>query len=545
MLKLAKKIILEIENVQLKTTDIFVFFFFLIVLRIFTEAFLSKFYNTSATFLFFEFTHTFLFFLISFLLFIWIIKISLAIELKKIFNVLSWGFLIILLPPIIDFFISKGEGFWSFYAFDGIFGLVKRFFTFFGDNPQMGITYGVRFEVAISLLLIMIYAYIKTEKLLRSLFLTISTYVVFFILGTFPSWIAIAMRGWEKGFLNVSKMDVAQIFLTPVHIFSQENNEIISALNIKMSIIYSLLLIVISSAFLFYLNKKKFVKFMRNVRPPQIGYHCGLLLVGIGLGMFLTKQIVPFSFFNILSLLLILSSVSLSWIASVVFNDIFDRKIDLLTNKNRPLIENIFMPDEYARIGWIMLIASIFFSAIVSFKISLLLLAYQALAWMYSAYPLRLKRFAFISTAVSALASLIVLFSGFILISPAQNIVNLPSKIIWLFFISLVFSLPLKDFKDIQGDQQDGVFTIPVIFGEYWGKIIVGGGILISYILSVFFLNESRLLWWAILFGGISFWLVNYSSSNQAKKINHRNLPWWIMFPIIFYALILIKIIFT
>lgn len=544
MLKQVKKIIIGIENTQTSIVGFSVFFFSLIALRLFTEAFLHGFANASGNFLFFEFTHTFLFFLISFLIFIWIIKIFIPIEIKKIANILSWGFLILLTPPIIDYVISNGQGFWSFYIFDGLYGMAQRFFTFFGDNPQMGITYGVRIEVAISLFFIFIYGFAKTKKILKSFLLTISSYTAFFILGTFPSWIAIATQGWSKGFFAINPIDIAQMFLTPTNIFSTNNTELINALNIKMSIIYSLLLIAV--IFIFYLrtNKRELVSFLKNVRLPQIFYHSGLFLFGAGLGIIFTKPVLFFSFFNTLSLILLLISISFAWTASVVFNDIFDQKIDTISNSNRPLTMGIFSLHQYLSIGIALFIASIFFCAIVNFKIALLLIAYQAIAWMYSAFPLRLKRFAFISTAVSALASLLILFSGFILVSPDQNISRLPSEIIWLLFLAYTLSLPIKDFKDIKGDRKDGVFTVPVIFGEYWGKIIVGGGILISYILSVFILNELRLFWWAILFGGISFWLVGYSSSDQAKKINHRNLPWWIMLPVIFYGIILIKITF-
>ncbi len=545
MLKQVKKIIIGIENTQTNALSFSAFFLSLIALRLFTEAFLRGFANTSGKFLFFEFTHTFLFFLISFLVFIWIIRMFATIEIKKISNILSWGFLILLTPPIIDFIISDGRGFWSFYIFDSLSGMTQRFFTFFGDNPQMGITYGVRIEVAISLFFIFIYGLAKTKKIIKAFLLTLSSYAAFFILGTFPSWITIATQGWSKRFTDINSTDIAQMFLTPANIFSTTNNaELISALNIKMSIIYSLLLIVITFVFYFYTNKQKLTSFLNNVRLPQIFYHFGLFLFGAGLGIIFTKPILFFSFFNVLSLILLLFSISFAWTASVVFNDVFDQKIDAISNSSRPLTKGIFSLKQYLSIGVALFVASVFFSTIINFKIALLLIVYQAIAWTYSAFPLRLKRFAFISTAVSALASLLILFSGFILVSPQQDISHLPSEIIWLLFIAYALSLPIKDFKDINGDKEDGVFTIPVVFGEYWGKIIVGAGILISYILSVFFLNELSLFWWAILFGGISFWLVNYSSSDQTKKINHRNLPWWIMLPVVFYGLILIKITF-
>jgi 4-hydroxybenzoate polyprenyltransferase len=197
-------------------------------------------------------------------------------------------------------------------------------------------------------------------------------------------------------------------------------------------------------------------------------------------------------------------------------------------------------------------VTSVLFSAIVNFKIALLLLAYQAIAWIYSCWPLRLKRFAFVSTFLSALALLMVLFSGYILVSPDQDIRSLPFSIITLLIIGCVLILPIKDFKDIEGDKKEGVYTIPVLFGENWGRIIVGSGIFISFVLSVIVFNEFRLFWWAFLCGSVSFWLVISSKRTCPVSnwkfwygINPLNLPWWIVGMVIAYVLVLIKIIFT
>ncbi len=560
----------------------------IILVRLLIENWLQDFRFKSGLYIFYQFTHTLLFFLSAYLLFVFTLSRLLKTRFRSAANVMLYGHLIILAPPLLDHIISSGNGFWSFYKFDSLAGLLKRFLTFFGDKPDIGITYGVRIEVALALFFIFIYSFIKTygqrnfetkypvifkgkcnflenyclfknlklkignscaillQKIfLYSIFVTLVSYAIFFVLGTFPSWIAIAIDGFTKGFFNVTEINTAQMFLSPAIFFSREIPDIVSALNIKMSFVYALFLtlLLVGGSWIFF--KKKFLAIVKNARPPQLLYHSGLLAVGLALGIKFSGSVLTLSFFNILSFLLLTEAVWLAWLASVVANDIQDQEIDAIANADRPLIKKVFTIDEYKTLGWIFFFGSLLFSAIVNFKVALLLLVYQAVAWIYSGWPLRLKRFPIIATFASSIASLLILFSGFILVAPNQNISQLPAAIIWLLAISYTLSLPLKDFKDIAGDKKDGVYTIPVLFGEQWGKIIVGSGVFISYLLSVVLLNEPRLFWWAFLGGSISFWLINQMQKPSANRwLNYRNIFWWILGIISAYGLVLIKIIF-
>ena len=557
----------------------------IIAVRVLVENWLAGFRNRSGLFLFYEFAHTFLFFLVSYILFVALLKNFLKVELKKAANVLLWGFLIILTPPIADYIISGGRGYWSFYEFDSLAGLVKRFFTFYGETPEIGITYGVRIEVAAALFFIFLYSLVKLHKsemqstksetipevqnlklkrswifvirifnlfrisnfefriLAKSLGIIIIAYFIFFILGTFPSYPAIAVEGFSAGFLSVSSVDIARMFLTPAKIFSREIPDIVNSLNIKMSLVYSLVLILLSVLSCWWLSPEKTKSFLKNARYPQLIYHGGLLIIGMGLAYVFAGAFFEITFFNVVGFLVLLAAVFCAWLASLVPNDIYDLESDRLTaNKSRPLVREIFSPEEYKALGWVLFAASIFFSAIVSFKIALFLLAYQAIAWLYSSWPLRLKRLAFVSTFISALASLMVLFSGYILVAPDQGIRGLPFSLVALLVAGYTLSLPIKDFKDIEGDRKNGIFTVPVLFGEYWGKIAVGSGLFVSFMLSVVVFNEFRLFWWAALVGGTSYWII--LSSGENNKVAYKRLPWWILGVLVVYGLILIKIVF-
>ncbi len=540
-----RKIIESIENYQNSFWLWLASFSGLIVIRILIENWLMYLQNRTGLYLFYEFTHTFLFFLIAFLLILGLLNKLLKVDFKKAANVLLYGYLIVITPPIIDHIISGGKGFWSFYIFDSFSGLVKRFFTFFGDRPDIGITYGVRVEVALAVIFLFIYGYIKSKNIFKSLYLSLISYTIFFVLGTFPSWITIATNGFAKGFFKVTEVDVAQMFLTPAKIFSREIPDIVSSLNIKMSIIFSLLLAGLLVVGCWLLVKEKFITFLQNIRPPQIIFHLGFLCVGVGLALIFTDSFLEINLFNVVGFLVLLLAVCFAWLASVIPNDIADWEIDKKTNPWRPLPSGKFTIEQYKVLGWSLFAVSVLFSAIVNFKIALLLLVYQSLAWIYSSWPLRLKRFAYISSFTSSLALLMILFSGFILISPSQNVEKLPVSIIILIALSYTLSIPLKDFKDIEGDKKYSIYTVPVLFGEYWGKVAVSSGIFISYLSSIVFLNEPRLFWWALIFGGISFWLVyKMKAPAESRSLNYRNIFWWIFGLVFAYGLILVKILF-
>jgi 4-hydroxybenzoate polyprenyltransferase len=517
----------------------------LIFARIMVENWLNGFESRSLQFIFYEFTHTFFFFLLSFLILWPLVTFFTKTSLLKVSSVLLFGFLIILTPPIVDVWISNGAHLWSFYKFDGLIGLWHRYLTLFGDRPDIGITYGVRIEVVITTLFIALYTYIKTKKLLRSLLAAIATYSTLFILGTFPSWLTLIITSFDKNIFSINDIDIAALFLSPPTLFSQSNFEFLSGLNIKMSLIYAPLTLTIFTFYLWRYFPKKFFALIHNARFPQIIYHGGLFFVGIGMARALTNTPFPLlDIFTVIGLADLVIAIGCAWLASVIVNDLFDQNIDMLTNPTRPLEKHIFSQEEYKAIGITFFAASLLFAAIVSFKSMLLLLIYQALAWLYSAQPLRLKRFPFIATGVTAIASLLILIVGFTLIVPESNIAKLPTSFLSFFAFVFIVSLPLKDFKDIAGDKADKVYTIPVIFGEQWGKIIIGSGIFLSYMISVIIFHELRLFWWALLGGSLSFWILTISQVNEKKLLSYRKLPGLVLGLITLYGLVLIKILF-
>ncbi len=540
MLQIANKFISKIENVSASLSQILITFTALVTIRVLIENWLNHFKSFSGEYLFYEWSHLFLSLGLTFLLFLLFFHWTFKISLFKLLNVLSLGFLIIWTPPLTDYLVShfllNGQKIWSYYELGSLSQLKNDFLTFFSRDYAQGTTYGVCLEIALAIIFLSIYVGLK-QGFLKALLAFLISYFIFFILGTLPSWPAILVLGWPSHFLQVTEIDVAKFFLTPAQLFSFPIKNLITSLSFKMNLWLSVVDFILLIILLYQIEKKKFFAWLKNGRWPQIIYHEGLFLLGIALALIFNTVNWWWDFFNFFALLVAMQAILLAWWASVTINDIFDKKIDSISNSRRPYIKNIFSKNNLIALFWFFFFFSSFLGALLSWKILGLLLAYQSLAWLYSASPLRLKRIPIVASFISALASLLILFIGYILVSPYQNLENLPSELIILLLVSYTLSLPLKDLKDIKGDKQDKIWTIPVIFGDYWGRIIIASGIFFSFILSVIVLNEYSLLWWAILAGSLSFWVINN------KKINPRWLSGYILVIIILYGLIIVKTI--
>ncbi len=542
-----KKLVDLVEKIEKTSTNFYLWsltFLSIIFARVLMENWLGKMINRSGDYFFHHFSYTLVFFLLSYLLFLAFLMKKLDLKIKAASNVMLWGYLIIIFPPLFDFILLNDRPYLSFYGIYSLSEMPYRFFTFFGDSPDYGMTYGVRREIAFTVLALWVYAFIKTRDKIKALIISIEAYLILFFLGTFPSWMTILVRGFQKGPLNVAESDIVQLFFPSVRLFARSTGSYLNALSIKLSLVYGFILFLFVCWGLYVLYRKQFLAFLKNARPVQLGYHIGLLLAGMFLAVAFTRINWDLNIFNIFALLLVMVSVAFAWLASVVVNDIYDKKIDHLTNQTRPLIVKDFSNEAYITAGVVLFAVSIFFSAMVSPKVAFLLMAYQALAFFYSAWPFRLKRFLGVASLVSSIASLLILFAGFILAAPTEDIGQLPTRIIWLLGVAFIFCLPIKDLKDIKGDKADGVMTFPVVFGEYWGKVIIGGGIFFAYVFSVIAFNEKKLLLWALFLGGVSFWLV-VISKERGQKITNRNVIWWVMGVLAIYIFLLWRFVFV
>ena len=534
----------SIENQSFSLASFAASFFALIFARLLIENALGLFREKTFFYFFAEFTHTALFFLCAFLLLLQGVRFVVRIDFSKVVNVVFFGLLIILTPPIIDTVIFRGNNFWSFYEFDGFLGLLKRYVTLFGDTPSMGITYGVRAEVVLVTLAIGYYTFLKSRRMTKALLASLIVYTILFVLGTFPSWLTLVVLTFQKSFWAINQNDVAGLFLSPENIFARNLTDFRSVLNAKMSIIYGALAIFLIGVTLWKEFPRYFNALWKNARLPQIVYHAGLLLLGAVLAFLFTEAQLNLDIFHLGAMFVLLAGVESAWLASVIVNDFCDTRIDKESNPARPLVTNSIPPELYRTLGALFFVASLILSGIVSFSATLLLLGYQALAWLYSVPPFRLKRFPIIATALSAFASLLIFMAGFLMVAPANGLSALPLPLIFFLCVAYTSVLPLKDFKDIRGDALDGVYTIPVLLGAERAKLLLGGLIFLLYIISPVILSTRVLFGPALFFGSLAFWVLQKSTAPATDFFSYRKLPGTELALAVLYGSVIVYLLF-
>ncbi len=512
----------------------------IIALRVFIEFFLAS-KALSIESIIIEFVHNFLFFAIA-IISIWLVlSFFLKINPQKLSKLLFWSLWAILLPPIVDMVKTGGAVFWSFYIIGGPKFIFSQYISFMSGLPSGIVYFGTKIIFALAIFFSGLLVFIKTRNIIKTFFAALAVYSILFLMGVAPSLINFSyyFSDSSKIIAETQPYQIIQLFASPAPIFGVIFDDLKYAFPYKLELLFFPLFLFLLARLFFLFDKQKFTACARNFRLPQIIYHGGLFLIGLGLGGWIYRENFALNLFSVFAALDLLLCVLLAWIASVAVNDLADLKIDNISNPERPLPVGAISEKEYLSIGWVLFFLSLFGASLISVKFTALFLVYQFLAWAYSSAPYRLKQFLFIATFVSALASLVVFFIGFALVSGEQNIQGLSWRVIFLLLFAYTFSLPIKDFKDIAGDKKDGIKTVPVVFGEEKGRLIVASGIFISFVLSVFMFNEFRLFWWSIVFGSIAFLIMTN------KKIHPRNLFWWIMGVVVLYGIILVRVMFN
>ena len=512
----------------------------IIFLRTFEEEFLASAARNVIEWKTTSFLYNFFFFGLTYI-FIWIfLAFFLRIRFKKLAGIILAGMWLTVLPPLFDMLKTGGSVYWSFYSLNSLAEMWGQFITLFGKLPPGIVYFGTRIVFISTIIFASGFVFVKTRSIFKAMFGGFATYVIIFMMGTFPSWVTFGYYFLEgsKKITEVKSVDAIQFLGYPYQMFGTSGYGSQFSFASNLNIIYYLLFFVVMTSLFFAVNRRNSWEVVKNIRFPQVAYHFGLFFIGMGLGFWAYPQNMNLNLFSFLAVLTLLASIFMAWKASVVVNDLFDTEIDKLTNQKRPLPKQIFSKVEYVDLGIIFFFLSLLGGAVISTRFAIMLLVYQILAWFYSAAPYRLKRFPIIATFFSSLASFMVVVMGYSLFSGDENMLLFPWRVAILLIVSLTLSLPIKDFKDIEGDRRDGVRTIPVIFGEIIGRTVVGSGIFISFMLSVFILNEKRLFWWAVLFGSLAF----LSMTN--KKIKTRHLIWWVLGIVALYAMIMLKVLF-
>lgn len=203
--------------------------------------------------------------------------------------------------------------------------------------------------------------------------------------------------------------------------------------------------------------------------------------ISIFIGGFVTGTIQPF-----VKLLLACLSGMFIMAGANVINDVFDLEIDRINKPKRPLPRGLVSVAYVRKWSFFLFISGCVFGAMIhawGFAI-----AFTASIWLYL-YSWRLKRTVLWGNfSVAFLSGLAFVYGGLAIGRWVQALI----VGIFAFLFHFVREI-IKDMEDIQGDQADGVVTLPIRYGiriaQYWATclaIILIGLTLIPFIMHIF-----------------------------------------------------------
>jgi 4-hydroxybenzoate polyprenyltransferase len=419
------------------------------------------------------------------LIFIIIFRLATGKKVKSVARIVFLFFFIVILPPIIDLIISSGKGLNITYLFPETHrDIWYRFFTFGGDYKMIGVTPGMRIEVAIALFLSFLYFYLSTSKLFRSIFYVFLIYFSLFLVVITPFFVKFIF--WL--------FHMAPIYYNTV-LFQ-----------------YYMLIILFQGIFLAYLaSKDRFLLIIKDIRLPRIAHALLMFMLGAVIGLkgghfVLSAQ-------NLFHFLLIPVSIIFACLAAILVNNVEDHEIDRVSNRERPLAAGLIDLGSYKKLIFPFLAAAFLFSAAVSSKALFIILLCILNYLLYSVPPIRLKRVPVLSKIAVSLNSLFVIMLGFIVAN--GSLTGFPQALYPVILLGFTLAANFIDLKDYEGDKKAGLKTLPTIFGHKKSKVIIGSFFVIAYLLMYFVLNEIAALPALIVLGALQFCFINRENYDE------------------------------
>ena len=438
----------------------------IILLRNFLEAFSSETYLYRFSWFF---VHYPLFYIALFIYLALLIYLLSRERIESIFRVMLAFFPVILLPPIIDIIATGIGGSKMRYLSSD---LSQNFFTFFGSpfNSRTGITMGIKIEILIILIAIFCYLLAKRKNILTPIIGTVASYILIFFFVSTP----------------VFKNEFTRLL---------QRYRLVSDMAYLSFELYYIILIIIGGALLLLAYDSKLLRvILFELRLPRLLHFLLMFFGGLWLG--LKGRLTLFKSLNTFDFIFICVAIAFLWLFAVLTNDIFDTAGDKLSERQKPLTKYNVNKGIIKAITAITLITGLGITALVDYKYFALGCVFTALYWIYSAPPFRLKRIPIVATFIIAFASLTLTLMGTILAGNRLSEHSLKASALILVCFTLAFNV--KDLKDIEADKFEKVYTIPVLLGKKYGKLVVGALSFLAFLLVPIILGSSNPLFFLI-----------------------------------------------
>jgi len=473
-----KELISQIENPRIRLSYFILIFLSAMTLRNFLEIFADK---ASVPFrliseksmIFFaanyslaiSFAHYYVFWIFTFfalsILFSRIAKTNIILVIRALFACS----LIIIITPIFDLLLTSGQGIEIAYAHP------KSFLDLF-PLPKI-VTPGMLVTSLTAALLSFSYCALKTRRWLSGLWAAVILYLLLICLAALP----VIIKATHP--LPIIRVLGIGIFLELVVIL--------------------------------FLAKPVYARAgFSQLRWLRLGYYLMAFFLGISIAR---AGFIRSLTDNFTCLVLTVIAFVLSWLGAVMLNDVEDYEIDIVTNKDRPLVKNIFTKSQLQSIAlWLFAAACIFASA-VNFTTLFFTGLLISSSCIYSLPPLRLRVIPVFSKSLIALNSLLLVILGWLF--AGRDILRFPQALTWYFMVFVTLAANFIDLKDHLGDMRAGLKTLPVMLGMEKAKFLNGLFILASYSAAGLVLLDKRIFVAGLGLGLLQFFLIRRKDFNE------------------------------
>lgn len=511
----------KIENTPISFNAWFISFICFVFLRNFLETFSSGFNFLSLKSWPFFFLHSTSSYFFIFLFFIIALHFITRERIEKISRSSLWLTPWLLLAPIVDkiFFNEKYvpikylelqasnfsgmiQDFYNFAFFgpNGLLQFAHNFWGWGGDeklfSELFSYNFGLKMELAIITFWGMIYVFLKTKKIWRTLLFLVVERLIMFIASAFPFFVTVwlELSNNASSFYNISQINPN---------FSW---------NFVLFSLFSIFIIIFGIIWFWRYNQDKFLALFKNLRIERLALYLGAFYYGI----YLAGPNFKFNFFDILIIITGSLAITLSWLFAVGSNDLADEKGDKLSKSHRPLPARKLTREEVKNLNLIFRVASYLLAFAAGYAFFLTILIRSAISYLYSNPPFRLKKIPFVSTFCIASAVTLGTLGGYLLFTE-NTVFDFSGKLIIFLLTFFTLGLNFIHINDFEGDKKEGVWTLPVIFGEIWGKRITGLCLSTAFLSTLFFYPTTSkfLLILVLLISIAGFWIVNKKKFNE------------------------------
>ncbi len=161
-------------------------------------------------------------------------------------------------------------------------------------------------------------------------------------------------------------------------------------------------------------------------------------------------------------ILLMSIAILFAFLFAMIINNLEDIEIDKISNADRAVVAGKIDRGSYRQIATACLLLASIYSALVATQAIFFILLFMGIYFIYSAYPLRMKRITIFSKVALSINSLFLILLGFWVVRhdfTAMMTDNTPMLYLVSVFVLFTLAANFIDLKDTAGDKAAGILT--------------------------------------------------------------------------------------